>query len=153
MHSGCPLDGGKEDMVYYAMSRRERVSRRRTGKNRTGEQTMGIIEEWEKTERAFKVPKKVRAAWDAMTERGDVQGRYREEMLFIAKAMKKVGSRFADMAEKLYLWEVGICEKRDKEDGLKYMDCELGRGYYNMALALVSTVTNPEIAKRFRDGE
>lgn len=122
-------------------------------KNRTGEQTMGIIAEWEKTERAFKVPKKVRAAWDAMTERGDVQGRYREEMLFIAKAMKKVGSQFADMAEKLYQWEFGICEKRDRGDGLNYKDCELGRGYYNMALALVSTVTNPEIAKRFRDGE
>lgn len=114
---------------------------------------MGIIAEWEKTERAFKVPKKVREAWDAMTDNGDVQGRYREEMLFIAKAMKKVGSQFADMAEKLYQWEAGICEKRGKGDGLNYMDCELGRGYYNMALALVSTVTNPEIAKRFRDGE
>ena len=113
---------------------------------------MGIIAEWEKTERAFKVPKKVRAAWDAMTERGDVQGRYRKEILFIAQAMKKVGSPFAEMAQKLYERESGLCEKRDNGEGLNYMECQLGRGYYNMALALVATETSAKVAKEFRDG-
>ena len=121
--------------------------------SRTGEEKMNIIADWKKTERAFKVPKKVRAKWDAMTECNDHQGRMKEEILFIAQAMKKVGSPFAEMAQELYERESGLCEKRDKAGGLNYMECQLGRGYYNMALALVATETSAKVAKEFSDGD
>ena len=87
--------------------------------------------------KAFKVPAKLWAKWEAMTDRNDHAGRNYEEIAFIRKGMEKIGSPLAEVVYDLECKSSWIVGERMRNGGMTFNDVTKSNAYYKMALACV----------------
>ena len=87
--------------------------------------------------KAFKVPKKLWAKWEAMSDSNDHAGRNYEVIAFMRKGLEKIESPLAEVVYDLECKASWIVGERMRKGGLNGNDVTKSEAYYKMALACV----------------
>ena len=133
-------------MVYYAQSRRERVSPRQHTHNTHNRRRTEMYSP--NNYKAFKVSKALRRKWDRMTDDNDHAGVILSQVQFIVKGLRKIGSPLVSEGERLEKLSEGIVADRERNGGMSFVSCALSVAYFKMALALVDVEAGSTAAMR-----